>query len=192
MIDRREMPNRRETLKIIGAIGATCAFPYASDELYGQHVHIAAQVAETGPPVFFNAGDFKTLSRVADLIIPATDTPGALLARVPSYIDLVVSRNAEHQSVYRQGLEWLQQTSMERHQKLFVQLSEEQQIAILQPLCEAVDAGKAKHPGEVFFRAIKNMTADGYYTSKAGLSGELGFKGGAVLAEFPSCEVPEH
>ena len=35
------MTNRRETLKIIGAIGATCAFPYASDELYGQHVHVA-------------------------------------------------------------------------------------------------------------------------------------------------------
>ena len=29
---------RRETLKILGAIGATCAFPFPADELYGQHV----------------------------------------------------------------------------------------------------------------------------------------------------------
>lgn len=186
------MPNRRETLKIIGAIGATCAFPYASDELYGQHVHIAGQAAELGPPVFFNPEEFKVISRVADLIIPATDTPGALLTRVPSYIDLVVSRNAEHQAVYRQGLEWLRQTSLERFQKSFVQLSEEQQIALLQPLCDAADAGRFTHAGESFFRAIKNMTADGYYTSKGGLSGELGFQGGAVLAQFPSCEIPEH
>jgi len=186
------MNNRRDALKIIGAIGATCAFPYASDELYGQHVHVPGTAAQMGAPVFFKADDFATISRIADLIIPATDTPGALLSRVPSYIDLVVSRNSEHQSVYKDGLEWLQKASMERHQKPFVQLTEEQQIAILTPLCDAADAGKLAHAGDVFFRAIKNMTADGYYTSKDGLSGELGFKGGAVLAEFPTCEVPEH
>ena len=177
--------NRRETLKIIGAIGATCAFPYASDELYGQHVHVAGQAPQAGPPVFFNQEEFKVISRVADLIIPATETPGALLAGVPSYIDLVVSRNAEHQSVYRQGLAWLVSNR-------FMELTEERQIAVLEPLCAAADQGRAESAAEVFFQTIKNMTADGYYTSKAGLSTELGFSGGAVLAQFPSCEVPEH
>ena len=64
------MTNRRETLKIIGAIGATCAFPYASDELYGQHVHVAGAEAASSAPVFFKAEDFATVSRIADLIIP--------------------------------------------------------------------------------------------------------------------------
>ena len=41
------MANRRESLKIIGAIGATCAFPFPADELYGQHVHSPA-AAQTG------------------------------------------------------------------------------------------------------------------------------------------------
>ena len=103
------MTNRRDTLKIIGAIGATCAFPYASDELYGQHVHVAGPEAQPGVPVFFQADDFATISRIADLIIPPTDTPGAVQARVPSYIDLVVSSNVEHQSIYRTGLTWLKQ-----------------------------------------------------------------------------------
>lgn len=177
--------NRRDTLKIIGAIGATCAFPYASDELYGQHVHVSGQAAKIGPPVFFKPEEFKMISRVADLIIPATDTPGALLAGVPSYIDLVVSRNSEHQTVYRQGLAWLES-------KRFLELGEDDQIALLEPLCAAADTGRARSDAEVFFKTIKNMTADGYYTSKAGLTTELGFKGGAVLAQFPSCEVPEH
>ena len=82
--------------------------------------------------------------------------------------------------------------AQERYSKRFVDLSEEQQIALLTPLSNAVDAGHASTAGEIFFRALKNMTADGYYTSKAGSPHELGFKGGAVLAEFPSCEVPEH
>jgi gluconate 2-dehydrogenase gamma chain len=186
------MTNRRDTLKIIGAIGATCAFPYASDELYGQHVHFAGPEAQAVAPVFFQPDDFATISRIADLIIPPTDTPGAVQARVPSYIDLVVSSNVEHQSIYRTGLTWLKQESHERHSKFFVDLSEEQQIALLTPLSNAVDAGHASAAGEIFFQTLKNMTADGYYTSKVGLSTELGFKGGAVLAEFPSCEVPEH
>ena len=63
---------------------------------------------------------------------------------------------------------------------------------LLTPLSEAADADKLSNDGERFFRVMKNMTADGYYTSKAGMTGELGFKGGAVLAEFPTCEVPEH
>jgi len=186
------MTNRRDTLKIIGAIGATCAFPYASDELYGQHVHVAGAEAQSSAPVFFQADDFATISRIADLIIPPTDTPGAVQARVPSYIDLVVSANPEHQLTYRNGLEWLKKISQERHGKPFTALAEQEQIAVLTPLSDAVDAGKAKSTGEIFFQTIKNMTADGYYTSKIGMSTELGFKGGAVLAQFPSCEVPEH
>jgi len=184
--------NRRETLKIIGAIGATCAFPYASDELYGQHVHVAATEPAIGPPVFFRKDEFEAIERIADLIIPATDTPGAVQARVPSYIDLVVSRNGEHQSVYRKGLAWVDRAATEKHGKSFVQLNEEEQVALLTPLCESADAGNLSNDGERFFRVMKNMTSDGYYTSKAGMTGELGYKGGSVLEEFPTCEVPEH
>ena len=54
-----------------------------------------------------------------------------------------------------------------------MQLTEAQQIAMLEPLCDAADEGRASTQGELFFRAIKNMTADGYYTSKAGLSRSL-------------------
>jgi hypothetical protein len=46
--------------------------------------------------------------------------------------------------------------------------------------------------GSPWFTAMKNLTADGYYTSKAGLIDELGYNGNTVLAEFPACEIPEH
>ena len=148
--------------------------------------------ATFGSPVFFPPDDFAAISRISDLIIPPTDTPGAVQARVPSYIDLVVSANPEHQSTYRNGLEWLKQTSQERHGKPFTALTEQEQIALLTPLSDAVDAGHANRLARSSFKQSKNMTADGYYTSKIGMSTELGFKGGAMLPEFPSCEVPEH
>jgi gluconate 2-dehydrogenase gamma chain len=186
------MADRREALKIIGAIGSTCAFPFASDELYGQHVHEAGKPAVMPAPKYFRAADLATVSRIADLIIPATDTPGAVGAGVPAYIDLLVSESEAHQKVFQAGLAWIDAQSKNAHQKPFVQLSEEQQIALLMPLSEAVDAGNVGSPAEKFFRAMKSMTADGYYTSKTGLVDELGYKGNTVMAAFPACEIPEH
>lgn len=187
------MPDRRETLKIIGAIGTTCAFPYASDELYGQHVHPApGKQAPAAPPRFFTADELKLVSRVADLIIPATDTPGASEAGVPSYIDFVVNSNAEHQRIFRSGLTWMNEESQRVHGQQFTELRETEQIALLTPVCREADEGKSDSLPAHFFRAMKSMTADGYYTSRIGLTNELGFRGGAVLAAFPSCEVPEH
>jgi hypothetical protein len=73
-----------------------------------------------------------------------------------------------------------------------VELTEDDQIAILQPLSNAVDRAQANSIGALFFRMIKSMTADGYYTSQAGLVQELGYKGNTVLAAFPGCDHPEH
>lgn len=42
------------------------------------------------------------------------------------------------------------------------------------------------------FRLVKNLTADGYYTSRIGLVDELGYTGNTALASFPSCTVREH
>ncbi len=42
------------------------------------------------------------------------------------------------------------------------------------------------------FRVVKNLTADGYYTSRVGLLEELGYAGNTALASFPACDVREH
>jgi len=181
------MARRREALKIIGAISSTCAFPFSAAELYGQHEHAAGAEAPPPRPRFFKAGELATVTRIADLIIPATATPGAVAAGVPAYVDSLVAAAKQHQQTFRAGLRWLDQTSRVRHGKAFVDLTEPQQTALLTPLCEAADAGRLTGPAEKFFHAMKAMTADGYYTSRIGMTQELGFSGGAVLAEFPGC-----
>ena len=231
---------RRETLKILGAIGATCAFPFPADELYGQHVHVkgatpAAPGTDAYKPTFFGTVEYELISRLADLIIPATDTAGALGAGVPEYVDRVVSLNPEHQGLMRAGLEWIDGRSRELFAERFLNVSEAQQIQMLQPLSDEVDrqqratlmaryrgggaggtfyaprtekteteqrpnaaaspAESLMSPADVpvgFFRLLKNLTADGYYTSRIGLLDELGYKGNTALPQFPSCTVPEH
>ena len=190
------MANRRESLKIIGAIGTTCAFPFSADELYGQHVHspAAAQTAAQGPykPRSFSSAEFETVSQIAERIIPATDTPGAIGAGVPQYIDRVVSLNPEHKRRFQAGLVLIDKESKRRFRKKFVKLSEAQQVELLTPLSDAVDAGRETSAGEKFFGLVKRMTADGYYTSQVGLVREVGYNGNTVLEKFPACDIPEH
>lgn len=159
------MAERRETLKIIGAIGATCAFPFSADELYGQHAHPSPAPAPLPKPTYFTEAELRQIARIADLIIPRTGTPGASDAGVPAYIDYVCSRNAELGRTIRGGLrDGLTESDLQAMEK----------------------------SGSPWFTAMKNLTADGYYTSKAGLIDELGYNGNTVLAEFPACEIPEH
>lgn len=181
---------RREALKIIGAISVTCAFPFSADELYAQHAHPGMlQQIKPAPspyqPKFFGESAYKTVARIADLIIPPTDTPGAAAAGVPEYIDRVVSGNEQQQS-FREGLAWLDEAAGGD----FLRLPEDRQIALLTPLCEAADAGKPRHAGDRFFQSMKSLTADGYYTSQAGLVQELGYNGNTVLPSFPACGKP--
>ena len=129
------------------------------------------------------------ISRVADLIIPRTDSPGALDAEVPAYIDLVVARNTDQQLVVADGLRWLDAEADRISGKKFLDLSEEEQLSILEPLCEAADSstGLARGRNVQFFSLMKSLTADGYYTSRVGLIDELRYKGNAALPSFPPC-----
>jgi len=180
--------DRRGALKIISAIGATCAYPFASDELYGQttehHHETAPPAPQPSEPSFFKAAQFRVITRIADLIIPATDTPGAVGAGVPIYIDMVIGKNKAQQKLAAEGLEWLAARS-------FIDLPEDGQLAILHPLCEAADEGDSKDHAVQFFQLMKNLTADGYYTSQIGLIKELGYSGNTAMAEFPTC-LHEH
>ena len=222
---------RRQALHILGAIGVTCAFPFSGDELYGQHVHLSlAQTPSATPytPTFLTSSEYATLARLTDAIIPPSETPGAAAAGVPEYIDRVVTLNAEHQPLIREGLAWLAQQASARFSRDYTALTEAEQVAILQPLSDAADRQQREaqqrrfrsgekgtttyyvaitdrdHPARPpmtsttpaetplrFFRLVKNLTADGYYTSRIGLIDELGYSGNTALARFPSCTVPE-
>jgi hypothetical protein len=182
--------DRRHLLKILGSIGATCAYPFASDELYGQtapaeHTHIEPR----NPARFFNDADFALISRISDLILPPTDTPGAVAAGVPEYIDYVVGRNTDQQLAVADGLRWIDGEAQRSAGKTFLELIEQQQIAILAPLCEASDAGNVERKGRSVqcFHLLKNLTADAYYTSQTGLIEELKYKGNTPRATYPEC-----
>jgi hypothetical protein len=143
--------------------------------------------AQRHDPVFFSKPDFAVISKLADLIIPRTDTPGALDANVPYRIDQEVSAKPALQPIFRDGLAAVANAAQKAGTADFLSLSEAQQTAILTNISEAETA-----PDEPFFRALKDLTIDWYYRSEQGLVTELGFHGNTFRPNFPGCTHPEH
>jgi hypothetical protein len=129
----------------------------------------------------------KLVEKLVDLIIPRTDTPGATDAQVPAYIDRALSKNGSLKDRFRLGIGRLNDRSRQDYGVTFGVLTEKQQITLLTEISEAPTTALGR-----FFRLAKNLTIEGYYTSKPGLTQELGWNANTFLKEFKGCTHPEH
>ena len=193
-----EKVDRRTAIKGVAVgMGAVSSLPIlnnlASAQAH-QHHPVAPKVAETvaKAPAFFNKQQYATITELASLIIPTDETPGAREAKVNEYIDLIVGESPfDVQKTFLDGLAWLDKTSKDRHNKNFVSLSNAQQVGLLTEISKIKNPTPNEATQAKFFKAIKDMTIDGFYTSKIGIE-ELGYVGNTVLDEFPGCTHPEH
>ncbi len=167
---------RRELLKF----GATlAAFPAVIPRAWAQQ---AAQ--PQWKPSILSAHENETVIVLTELIIPATDTPGAKLARVNRYIDLFLrDGSAELRESFLGGLAWLDHHSIEQHGHAFIKCAPDQQVAMLKALEHGQDIG------HTFFEQAKSLTARIYYATEIGVK-ELN-KGGRVPASF-GCQHAAH
>lgn len=188
---------RREILRILGIAAGVATFPGFSKWTFACG-HVGNTLAQIKPaeyrPLFFTAVEYATIARLAEIIIPTDDTPGASEAGVSEFIDLMVSRDPALQSNFRRGLNWLDAHSQKTSGKIFLQLKPEQQTALLEPLAYKKKFQASEEPGREFFDLIRRYTVMGFYTSQIGLK-ELDFPGLNFYAESPSCphkDDPEH
>jgi len=88
------------------------------------------------------------------------------------------------QTVARTGIVALQQLSVERYDREFLELSDPQQ----KELIASIVAGKPDSPVGMFFGMMRREAIRGYYTSPEGLQ-ELNYKGNSYNPSCPGCEV---
>ena len=139
-------------------------------------------------PRMLDAHQNATVIALTDLIIPATDTPGAKAAQVHRYIDLLLADGSATQRVsFLQGLSWLDGYCLRTESKPFVSLAPAEQTAVLELLSTGNESDL--EPGVRFFHQIKSLTSRIYYATEAGFQ-ELN-KGGRVPSSF-ACKHPEH
>jgi gluconate 2-dehydrogenase gamma chain len=140
-------------------------------------------------PKFFPAHQYKTLQALCDAIIPAHDqSGGAVEAGAPEFIDLLTSENSEYQLKLGGGIMWLDSACSDRFGANYIACSVEQRKQILDAIAYRKNAAADPRlsQGVAFFSLLRNLTADGFFTSKIGIQ-YLGYVGNTSLAEFPGC-----
>jgi hypothetical protein len=76
----------------------------------------------------------------------------------------------------RGGLKWLDIQSMKRHNTAFIELSNDQQISIVDEIAFPEKAKPEMQPGVAFFNKMRDLTATGFFTSEIGIK-DLGYAG---------------
>ena len=165
-----------------------------------QHAHkIVKQEKAAAPagayaPKYFTAHQFKTLQFLCQTIIPVDDqSGGAIEAGAPEFVDLLTSENKDYQRRLGGGLIWLDAACNARFGKAYLECAPADQKVILDLIAYRKNAEKdpTLSTGVHFFEFLRNLTADGFFTSEIGIK-YLGYVGNDYLAEFPGCPpVPE-
>jgi gluconate 2-dehydrogenase gamma chain len=187
--------SRRDVLKSLGmgviAGGVLRTIPAQAAE-YAHHMVMSEKAtAATGAytPKYFSAHQYKTLQTLCQTIIPPDgDSGGAIEAGAPEFIDLITSENPEYQLKLGGGLMWLDETCTDRYGKVYLECAPDQQKQILDLIAyrKNAKADPSLSQGVEFFSFLRNLTADGFFTSKIGIE-YLGYIGNTFLTEFKGC-----
>ena len=180
---------RREVLRILGTAAAAATFPGFSKWGFAcGHVGNAALSVRPASyhPLFFTASEYTTVERLAEMIIPSDDSPGAKEAGVAEFIDFMVANDPGVQYPFRMGLAWLNAHSERSAGKRFLELSAEQQSSLLEPLGYKDKARPGEEDGRRFFSLMREYTVTGFYTSEIGFK-ELDNPALKFYAESPEC-----
>ena len=192
--------SRRNILKSLtmGAMASSVlrVIPLEAAE-YAHHMvgaEKAAAPAGAYMPKFFQARQYKTLQALCQTIVPSdADSGGAMEAGAPEFIDLLTSENPKYQLKLGGGIMWLEAECSDRYGKTYLDCAPEQQKEVLDLIAYRKNAEKdtSLSPGVEFFALLREMTADGFFTSQIGIK-YLGYIGNTYLLSFNGCPpVPE-
>lgn len=147
------MLNRRDAALSFGALWTALVLP-------------AGARAQTTPPLGWTpkavtADQARTLDAVAEVMIPATSTPGARAAGVPQFVDRALATwcTPADAAALKAGLDQIDADARTSGGAAFAALPAAQQAALV----SRYDAD-----GKAFWRQLKELVTTGYFTSEPG------------------------
>ena len=177
--------DRREVLKLLFV---SSALPQLPAEWVAVLRSVHAGLASASAPRILTPHQDATVTAMAELILPQTDTPGAKAVRVNEFIDRIVADWYSDQDRVRflAGLADVDARTQSFFKRDFVDASPEQQSEILRALGEEMaqatgalaDAprgyrGADPAPDDNFYFMFRQLTLTGYFTSEAGFMQQL-------------------
>jgi hypothetical protein len=132
-------------------------------------------------PQFFTEGEAKTISMLVDMILPRTDTPGALDVKSDMFIDKVIAKtyDEEGQDNIRAEIVAFNAKAKDKYGDFFYNLGETDRTQILKNA--ELNSGKF-NPG-IWGKSVGNQEPVGFYRS---------MKSMAIWAYFTSEEMGEN
>jgi len=205
---------RREILRYIGIASVAASFPgfrqwaFACDHEHDQSRPSPA-AGEPYKLLFFSPEQYRLIEHLADMIIPADDTPGAKQAGVAEFIDFMLANRVSvsapwdarssaelllygsaAQQQFIAGLGWINAHSKYEFGHAFLECSAEQQRSLLEEIAYKAKFKPTTESGREFFQLMRDYTVIGYYTTKIGLE-TLGYPGlRMVWPSMPGCSHP--
>jgi hypothetical protein len=181
---------RREALRLLAT---AAALPLIPDDLFALLRTARAQTAASPTPRALSPHQYETVTRIAEIILPETNTPGATSVHVNDFIDLMLTEwySPEERAQFLSGLDDTDARSQKLFGKTFLELSNDQQAEIVRILDDEMAANFAKTHDNgddaqpPFFHNLKRLTLVGYYTSEAGAKQELHFK--MITGHYVGC-----
>jgi hypothetical protein len=126
---------------------------------------------------FFTELEMKKLNILVDIIMPADEvSESATQAKVPDFIEFMMKDQPANQTLLRGGLMWLDHQADERNSKSFLEISEDQRMAIIEDIAWPDKAKKEFETGVKFFNVLRNLTVTGFYTTEIGFK-DIGYVG---------------
>lgn len=161
------MRTRREVLQgLIVSIGGASALTACGG---------VANVLSTRPgssPRFYTSSEYALVSRISDLIIPRTETPGAVDANVPGYMDGLMNdwASSETKNAHRTALRQIKVELDSRANGNFLAASD----AAAEQALAAFDAAAFNEDGDATgYKRMKGYVTQSYFATEDGATEEL-------------------
>jgi hypothetical protein len=179
-MDSPSIINRRLALRKVAQLtGALVSVPVATAVLNGCRPSETVNWA----PQFFDQESAVAISRIADIILPASKTPSASDVQVPAFVDLIVKDcyHSKEQEDFLNELQKLQSDFKNHYKKPFNQAKEDDQVRYITSLDEQL----ASPQKPSFFQQLKQLVLLGYFTSEKVMTEHLNYH--AIAGRYDGC-----
>jgi hypothetical protein len=144
-------------------------------------------------PEFLSNEQGAVITRLADIIIPATDTPGAKDVGVPGFIDKMLKDvfSKEEQQKFLDGLKAFEDRAKRETGDTFTELDAEEQVSFVttvhnEDVQSYASSRNSRPPApRPFLLSVKELTMLGFFTSEAGATQVLQYQ--AVPGAYKGC-----
>lgn len=175
--------NRRELLQCAAILASGAAVSKLAFALTDEQMtYLAAAPNYASEEVnFFSPAQRRIVAAMAEVILPKTETPGAVEAGVPHFIELMTAHwfNDQERELFIAGMKDMESRIPRDFGKSFDQLDGQLQLSILESMEDAASESPWYAQGNIrrvfisdapFICMVKELTIWGFFTSEVGAS----------------------